>query len=51
MDMGENEGMWEIKSTTCLIGFRNPRIGVGNSWIGCLTSCIGVVRAISGIVH
>jgi len=50
-NMGGYEGMWEIRGTTCRIGFRIPRIGVRTCWIGCHACCIGAVPAVSGIVN
>jgi len=38
---GEYERLWEIRSTTCLIGFRRPRIGVITHRIGTRTCHIG----------
>ena len=40
-DMGGYEGMWEIRGTTCPIGFRIPRIGVRTCRIGGHTCRIG----------
>jgi len=40
-DIGGYEGMWEIRGTTCLIGFRIPQIGVLPRRIGSRTCRIG----------
>ena len=40
-DMGGYEGKWEIRGTTCLIGYRIPRIGVHTRRIGSRTCRIG----------
>jgi len=38
---GGYERTWEIRGTTCLIGFRRPRIGVITRRIGTRMCCIG----------
>jgi len=39
-DVEDYERIWEIRGTTCLIGFRRPRIGVITRWIGTHTCSI-----------